>query len=81
MTNVVPPPLAELLTANACRHCGDRLNWPGPVGVTFADGTGAHHACHERAEVDRVRARAANALSAEALADEVEVTVRGEELP
>jgi hypothetical protein len=32
--------LLELLTANACRHCGEVMNWPGPVGITFADGTG-----------------------------------------
>jgi hypothetical protein len=73
--------LLELLTANACRHCGEVMNWPGSVGRTFADGTGAHHACHERAEVARIRARAANALSPEALGDEAEVTIRGEPLP
>ena len=54
------------------------MNWPAPVGVMVADGTGAHHACHERAEVERLRARAANALSSEVLADEAEVTIRGE---
>jgi hypothetical protein len=73
--------LLELLTARACRHCGDALNWPDPVGIIFGDGTGAHHACHERAEVERVCRRAANAVSPAALADEAEVTVRGEELP
>jgi hypothetical protein len=57
------------------------MNWPAPVGVMFADGTGAHHACHERAEVERIRARAANAMMPAALADEAEVTARGEELP
>ncbi len=46
----------------------------------FVDGTGAHHACHERAEVERIRARAANAMTPAALADEAEVTARGEEL-
>jgi hypothetical protein len=46
----------------------------------FADGTGAHHACHERAEVERIRRRAANAVSPAALADEAEVAVRGKEL-
>ena len=73
--------LLELLTANACRHCGEAMDWPGPVGRMFADGTGAHHACHERAEVERIRARAANAVSPEALGDAAELTVRGEELP
>ncbi len=73
--------LAELLAGYLCRHCGEVMNWPAPVGVMFADGSGAHHACHERAEVERVRARAGNALSVLALADEAEVTVRGEVLP
>jgi hypothetical protein len=47
----------------------------------FADGTVAHHACHERAEVERITVRAANALSPEALADEAEPTIRGEPPP
>lgn len=73
--------LAELLAGHLCRHCGEVMGWPGPVGRMFGDGTAAHHACRERAEVERIRARAANALSAEALADAAEVTIRGEELP
>ena len=52
--------------------------WPAPVGVVFADGTAAHHACYERAEVERIERRAANAVSPEALADEAEVKLRGE---
>ena len=73
--------LLELLTANACRHCGEVMNWPGPVGRTFADGTAAHHGCHERAEVARIRRRAANAITSDALADEAELVVCGEKLP
>ncbi len=73
--------LVGLLRGDLCRHCGEVMNWPSPVGVMFADGTGAHHACHERAEVERIRARAANAMMPAALADEAEVTARGEELP
>ncbi len=73
--------LAELLAGYLCRHCGEVMNWPAPVGVMFADGTGAHHACHERAEVERIRARAKNAVSREAAADPAELTVRGEPLP
>jgi hypothetical protein len=72
--------LAGLLAGHLCRHCGEVMDWPAPVGRMFADGTAAHHACHERTEVEHIRARAANALSAEALADEAEVTIRGEEL-
>jgi hypothetical protein len=72
--------LAELLAGHLCKHCGGVMNWPAPVGVMFADGTGAHHACHEQAEVERIKARAANAVSPAALADEAEVTIRCEEL-
>jgi hypothetical protein len=72
--------LLELLAGHLCKHCGEVLNWPAPVGVMFADGTGAHHACHERAEVERIRARAANATTPAALADEAELTARGKEL-
>ena len=70
--------LAELLAGHLCKHCGEVMDWPGPVGRMFGDGTGAHHACHERAEVKRIRVKAANALSAEALADPAEVTIRGD---
>ena len=72
--------LLALLTANACRHCGEAMGWPGPVGITFADGTAAHLGCHDRAEVERYRRRAANATTPAVLADEAEVTVRGEKL-
>jgi hypothetical protein len=24
--------LAELLTGHLCRHCGEVMNWPAPVG-------------------------------------------------
>jgi hypothetical protein len=46
------------------------MGWPRPVGVVFADGTAAHHACRERAEVERIGPGPRNALSPEALADE-----------
>ena len=72
--------LAELLAGHLCRHCGEVMGWPAPVGVMFADGTGAHHGCHERSEVERIRRRAANAATPAALRDPAEVTIRGEEL-
>ena len=72
--------LAELLAGHLCKHCGEVMDWPAPVGRMFGDGTAAHHACHERAEVELIRARAANAVTPEALADEAETTIRGEEL-
>jgi hypothetical protein len=64
--------------SSACRHCGQPMGWPRPVGIVLADGTAAHHACAEWAEVERIRRRGENALSPDALADEAEVTVRGE---
>src|SRR6478672_7817776 len=43
--------LVALLRGDACRHCGAPMAWPAPVGLVFGDGTAAHHACHEKAEV------------------------------
>jgi hypothetical protein len=37
-----------LLRGDCCRECGERIDWPGPVGVTFADGLAAHLRCYER---------------------------------
>jgi hypothetical protein len=42
--------LVGLLSGGVCRHCGEVMGWPAPVGRMFADGMAAHHACHERAE-------------------------------
>lgn len=50
--------LVALLNADACRHRGEPMGWPGPVGVALDDGTAAHHACHERAETGRAGRRA-----------------------
>ena len=72
--------LAELLAGHLCKHCGEVMDWPAPVGRMFGDGTAAHHACHERAEVERIRRQASNAVTPAALADEAEVTVHGGEL-
>ena len=73
--------LLELLAGHLCKHCGEAMDWPAPVGRMFADGTGAHHACHEHAELERIRRRAANAFSPEAATDPAELTVHGEPLP
>jgi hypothetical protein len=54
------------------------MGWPAAVGVVFADGSAAHHACDEHAELARIRHRAAGAFTPEALADEAELTARGE---
>jgi hypothetical protein len=53
------------------------MGWPRPAGVVFADSTAAHHACDERAEIERIRRRAENAFSREAMADPAEVMVHG----
>ena len=47
-----PPALApdlayEIRTGHHCRVCRQRLAWPGPSGVMFADGTAECHPCHE----------------------------------
>jgi hypothetical protein len=55
------------------------MGWPAAVGLVFADGTAAHHACDEAAELARLRQRPPR-VSTKALADEVEPTVR-ENLP
>ena len=74
--------LVALLTGRACRRCGGLIEDRGPrAWVPFADGTAAHDDCEGRwyAE-DRLR-RSAALFSPEALADEAEVTLRGEPLP
>jgi hypothetical protein len=73
--------LVALLRGDACRHCGAPMAWPAPVGLVFGDGTAAHHACHEKAEVARIMRVARNAVSPETLADPAEVTMRREPLP
>ena len=35
--------LVELLRGDRCRHCSERMAWPGPAGLIFDDGTAAHH--------------------------------------
>ena len=38
----------RLLRGDWCRECGEPIDWPGPVGVIFADGLAAHLSCYER---------------------------------
>jgi hypothetical protein len=74
--------LVELLSGDHCRHCGGQLDHALTGALPFVVGDGrhefAHVACYETAEVARLRARAGNATSPPALADEGEVTMRGE---
>ena len=72
------PELVELLRGYRCRHCGEPIGWPRPVGLVFGDGTAAHHACHERAETKRVRRLAGRNPAAGALAHGPEPTIRRE---
>jgi hypothetical protein len=69
--------LAALLAGNVCRWCGDRMGWPGPVGVMLADGTALHHRCGELFHVERIKRLAENAFSHEAMADPAEIMVNG----
>jgi len=64
-----------------CRVCGGPMGWPAPVGVTFADGTAAHHACLEAPEPDLTRANADRAAWRDALADPVDEAAPRGELP
>jgi hypothetical protein len=57
---------------NTCRRCGERMRWPAPDGVVYADGTAEHHTCRIWAAADR------GLHSADALGDEAEVMLRGE---
>jgi len=41
------PDRAALPRGDICRYCGELMGWPRPVGVAFADGTAAHHACYQ----------------------------------
>jgi hypothetical protein len=81
---LAPPALKAASSAadgTRCRYCGEAMGWPRPVGIVFADGTAAHHACDERAEVERLRRQAALGCTPEAQADAAELTIRGETLP
>jgi hypothetical protein len=71
--------LVELLTGTRCKRCSEPIKDRGPrAWVPFADGTAAHDDCETRWHVeDRLR-RGRAMFSPEVLADEAEVTLRGE---
>ena len=67
--------LVEILTGWRCRHCGQRLAWPAPVGVTHGDGRASCFSCYyEQAAHRAVEAH-------DALVDEAELMLHGEPLP
>lgn len=71
----------EILRGDRCRLCGAWLPWPEPAGIMLADGTAECMTCVDR-EAWRVLAAAERAVaSPDALADEAEITIRGESLP
>ena len=69
----VKPDLIEILRGDRCRWCGDRLAWPGPAGITFADSTSECMACVDR-EVGRLLPAGERAVgSHDAMADDAEI--------
>jgi hypothetical protein len=73
----VKPVLIRVLMGDSCRWCGSPLAWPGPVGITFADGTSECMACAD-AEVERIwRAAERVTQSADARTDPAEALMPG----
>lgn len=70
------PAIIEILKGDACRWCGVPLNWPRPVGITFADGTAECMMCAD-AEVERIwRAAERATQSPDAHADPAELMLQ-----
>lgn len=73
--------IIEILRGDRCRLCGAPLPWPEPAGIVLIDGTAECMPCADRGAW-RVLAAAERAVaSPDALADEAELTIRGETLP
>ena len=73
--------IIEILRGDRCRQCGAPLPWPDPAGIVLADGTAECMAGAAR-ELGRLLAAAERAVAdPDALADEAELTIRGEPLP
>jgi hypothetical protein len=45
--------ILELLAGRRCRHCGERLAWPEPVGVIHGDGRASCFDCYYQAAAKR----------------------------
>ena len=72
------PLLLAILAGDHCRYCEDAIDWRRPHAVAFADGTGAHLACYEEAEVARLLEAGRRAVeSPDALADPAEAMLKG----
>ena len=71
------PLLVAILAGDHCRYCEDAIDWRRPHAVAFADGTGAHLACYEEAEVARLLEAGRRAVeSPDALADPAEAMLK-----
>ena len=71
-------PGAKTSGMGSCRYCGDRINWAHPDALAFADGSAAHGRCLEDAEVRRIERAAERGVTASAMSDPAEITLRGE---
>ena len=70
--------VADLFAGDRCRYCGHPIDWRRPSSVAFADGTAAHLACYEEAEVARLLEAGRRAVeSPDALADPAEAMLKG----
>jgi hypothetical protein len=61
-----------------CCHDDELMNGSASVGIVLGHGVAVHHACHKRTKIERIRRRAENAFSFDAMADEAELCIRGE---
>jgi hypothetical protein len=71
--------MPEAPAAIVCGRCSGPTGWPRPAGVVGGDGVPLlHSASRGHSGLERIERRAANTVSPESLADEAELTVRGE---
>lgn len=77
-----PKPPEPAAAPSRCRYCGEPIAWRRPSALGFADGTAAHLACYEQAEVERLLAASERAVGgAIGTSDEGEILMREETLP
>jgi hypothetical protein len=70
--------MPDPVPGDRCRRCGETVDGRSFQVLAFADGSAAHEACEDRWRAEGVVRRAGNASTPEALADEAELTIRGE---
>jgi hypothetical protein len=74
-------PTGLVHASERCRLCDAPLPWPEPAGIVLADGTAECMRCAEHEAWRILSAAERAAISPDALADEAELTIRGELLP